>query len=147
MFVDDLKPKMSKLAVKKDAKEKNPENQIGYVKSLYFAYLFMKSRGLFNKVQYAAAYKYNQKEILFNIMHADEKIQLRTEQAEALVKKKKKEVVAKPNNLPNNSNGFGFGNFVKKVNTIGYTSTSNINKAFNKMKSRFVGKTKTTKRF
>ena len=139
MFVEDLKPKMSKLAVRKDAKEKNPNNEIGYVKSLYFAYIFMRSRGLFNKIHYVGADKYNKKELLFNVMHADEKIQLRQEKSEA-VSKKKKEVNHNNSNINNNiSNGFGFGNFVKKVNTVG--------KVANNIKSKFVGRTKTTKRF
>ncbi|MFA7156870.1 MAG: hypothetical protein WC123_04175, partial [Bacilli bacterium] len=52
IFIKDLEPKMSKLAIKKNADIKNPTNQVGYVKSLYFEYLLMKQYGLFNKIQY-----------------------------------------------------------------------------------------------
>ena len=140
MFVEDLKPKMSKLAIKKDAKEKNPDNQIGYVKTLYFAYLFMKSRGLFNKVHYASATVYNKRQVLSEIMDADEKIQLRREEAEALVKKpKKQEVHHDKRNLFDIGNNWNFTNRIKNVSTV--------NKVVNSVKSKFVGKTKTTKKF
>ena len=141
MFITDLKPKMSKQAVKKVAKEKNPDNQIGYVKSLYFAFLFMKSRGLFKKIHYEIAEKYDKKKLLSQIMEADEKIRLRTEAAEALVKeKKKKEVKKSRNNIVDSiDNTLGNVKFVKKVNSIGKTGSS--------VKSRNVSRrTKTTKR-
>ena len=139
MFVEDLKPKMSKLAIKKDAKEKNPDNQIGYVKTLYFAYLFMKARGLFNKVHYASADIYNKKQVLYQIMDADEKIQLRKEAAEALAKKpKKKQEVHNDTRNPFGIN-WGITNKIKNVSTVG--------KVVNSVKSKFVGKTKTTKKF
>lgn len=141
MFVDDLKPKMSKLAVKKDAKEKNPENQIGYVKTLYFAYLFMKSRGLFNKVHYAGADNYNKKQILSQIMDADEKIQLRKEQAEALNKKPKKEVAHSNDRNIFGNNSWGFGNVIRNVKT-----TNTIGRVVNSVKSKFIGNIKTTKK-
>lgn len=140
MFVEDLKPKMSKLAVRKNAVEKNPDNQIGYVKTLYFAYLFMKSRGLFNKVHYASATVYNKRQVLSEIMDADEKIQLRKEEAEALVKKpKKQDVHHDKRNLFDIGNNWNFTNRIKNVSTV--------NKVVNSVKSKFVGKTKTTKKF
>lgn len=80
MFIKDFTPKMSKLAVKNTGVVRNPKNETGYVKSIFFAYLVMKSRGLFNKLQYTLPY--NSKQILGKIMHADEKIQLR-QQAQA----------------------------------------------------------------
>ena len=141
MFVTDLKPKMSKQAVKKVAKEKNPDNQIGYVKTLYFAYLFMKSRGLFKKIHYIMADKYNKKNILNDIMDADEKIRLRTEEAEALVKQKKKG--DKKKRLETDSDILDNGRkFVKKVTTVG-----KVKKVGSNVKPKFVGKTKTTKKF
>ena len=41
LFIDSLAPKMSKKAIKKSPNERNPYKQVGYVKSLYFAYLIM----------------------------------------------------------------------------------------------------------
>ena len=142
MFITDLKPKMSKQAVKKVAKEKNPDNQIGYVKTLYFAYLFMKSRGLFKKIHYIGADKYNKKTILNTIMDADEKIQLRTEEATALVKQRKKgDNKKKVNNTDSDILDTG-RKFVKKVTTVG-----KVKKMGSNVKPKFVGKTKTTKKF
>lgn len=89
IFIDSLKDKMSKEAVKKNADEKNPNNQVGYVKSLYFAFLIMNQRGLFNKIQYIE--KYNEKNLKSMIMEADRKIQLRQQAQSDLSKKKRKE--------------------------------------------------------
>ena len=47
MFIKELKDVMSKEAIKKVAQEKNPSNQVGYVKSLYFAYLIFKKENIF----------------------------------------------------------------------------------------------------
>ena len=77
LFIKELSPKMSKLAIKKEAVEKNPKNEVGYVKSLFFAYLYIKPRGLFNKVSYVGASDINFKSLLAVIMSADKKIQLR----------------------------------------------------------------------
>ena len=90
IFIKDLEPKMSKLAIKKNADIKNPTNQVGYVKSLYFAYLLMKQYGLFNKIQYETnASKYDKKQFLNQIEHADTKIQKRQEEEEEQKKKKR----------------------------------------------------------
>lgn len=90
LFFDDLIPKMSKSALKDKAKEKNPKNEVGYVKTLYLAYLFMKNQGLFNKIRYVGAKNYNKKELLASIMDADEKISLRQEGASEQSKKNNK---------------------------------------------------------
>ena len=142
MFINDLKPKMSKLAIKNNANEKNPDNQIGYVKSLYFAYLFIKSRGLFNKVHYVAAKKYDKNYLLSTIMEADEKIRLRQEAAQELNKSKRGEQTKQQTH--NNPFGFNWNksNFVSNVSKV-----NPVGKVITDMKSKFVRKTKTTKRF
>ena len=66
IFITELSDKMSKKAIKEKAKEKNPKDQVGYVKSLYFAYLIMSKRGLFNKVKYME--KYNDIALLADLM-------------------------------------------------------------------------------
>lgn len=100
MFIDQLEDKMSKEAVKKKADVKNPKDQIGYVKSLYFAYLLMNQRGLFNVIKYESEKKtFSERILKSNIMHADEKIRLRQEAAQELEKKKpkkEKEATSKP---------------------------------------------------
>ena len=103
LFIDKYSDKMSKEAIQKVAKEKNPKNQVGYVKSLYFAYLFMQSRGLFSKLRYVEPYS----EIMVkkSIDPADKKIQDRKDATEAISKKnqaarrKAKEVSDDRNNI------------------------------------------------
>jgi hypothetical protein len=46
LLIKSLRDKMSKTALKKAAVEKNPSNQVGYVKTLYFVYLTMLNKGL-----------------------------------------------------------------------------------------------------
>lgn len=153
LYVTDLLPKMSKEAIKKVAVEKNPTNQIGYVKSLYFAYLTMKRYGLFNKIKYESeGSKYNKKDLLDKIEHADLKIEQRRvldadqrQEAKEQKRKEKKEKQKTINNSrfamksatsnPYNSNlntvrktkstfRFGSKNNVKQTNKITKTRRS-----------------------
>lgn len=89
MFLDSFKDKMSKEAVKQNADEKNPTNQVGYVKSLYFAYLIMNQRGLFNKILYVE--RYVERNLKSMVMDASEKITRRQQEGENLRKKNKKD--------------------------------------------------------
>lgn len=88
VFINQFKDKMSKEAVKNNAKVKNPMNTVGYVKSLYFAYLIMKRNNLFAKVLYTN--KYDEKYVKSTIMQADEKISLRQEAGQNLSTKKQR---------------------------------------------------------
>ena len=92
LFIKDLSSKMTKEALKEVGKEKNPEDQIGYVKSLYFAYLIMKQKGLFEKVKFESEGEpINWKKLLSQIEHADSKINERQEEQTKLNKHKKAE--------------------------------------------------------
>lgn len=89
LFIRDLVPRMSKEAVKNAAKEKNPKNTIGYVKSLYFSYLLMKRYSLFDKIMFDSySQKYDKMKLLLEIEHADKKINDRKEAQEKLSKEK-----------------------------------------------------------
>lgn len=90
LIFEDMNPRMSKLALKQNADVKNPTNQIGYVKSLYFAYLEIKSKGLFQKISYMASIPYDKNYLLSVIEDADIKIDKRREEGENLGKKKKR---------------------------------------------------------
>ena len=88
MFITEYSDKMSKEAIKKKAVVKNPMDTVGYVKSLFFAYLIMKRFNLFEKVLYID--KYNEKYVKQNVMSADIKIALRTEAGQELSTKEKR---------------------------------------------------------
>lgn len=89
LFIKDFTDKMSKKAVKERAKEKNPAEQVGYVKSIYFSYLIMSKRGLFSKTRYVD--KYSESALKREIMHADKKIKERQEAAEKINAAKRKD--------------------------------------------------------
>lgn len=88
MFIPEYLDKMSKEAVQKKAEVKNPHNQVGYVKSLYFAYLIMDQRGLFHKMRYNDTY--NENAVKRKVMNASKKIKLRQEATEDLKYSKRK---------------------------------------------------------
>lgn len=90
MIIKDLNLRMSKLALKRKAEERNPSDQVGYVKSLYFAYLEIKQKGLLSKVTYASAKKYDKQFLISMIMPADEKIDRREKEEEKIRQKKKR---------------------------------------------------------
>lgn len=92
LFITELTPRMSKQAVQQPAKEKNPTDALGYVKSIFFAYLYMKNRGLFKKVSYSAAQEFNLKTLMNNIMPADQKLALREDEERKRDKRKKVKV-------------------------------------------------------
>ena len=81
MFIDELKGRMSQEAIKQVAVEKNPSNQVGYVKSLYFAYLYLKRENVFNKNKFILAKEINWKHLERVITPADLKIAQRQDAA------------------------------------------------------------------
>lgn len=92
LFITDMTSKMSKEAIKHVAKEKNPKNLVGYVKSLFFAYLLIGDYGLFSKTLYnSSAEKYNKTKLLKIVDHADIKIKARREAEEKERKQKKRD--------------------------------------------------------
>ena len=137
VFLEDLESKMSKEAVKKEAKEKNPKNEVGYVKTLYFGFLFMKNKGFFNKISFATAPVYKKSTLIEQIMNADEKIALRQEAETEQNKKKKKATVEKAKKVEmKSSDDGGFGRFPSKiVNTVGSVGKSKVTSRSSGIKS------------
>ena len=137
LFIKELIPKMSKLAVKEKAREKNPLDINGYVKSIYFAYLFMKQRGLFHTIQFATAEDFTIDKLLSRIEDADTKIRKREEEG-LKVSKKKKIVIDKTtsNRLGNyHLSGDTTGNLVtstSKVKSVKQISSANSKMKFSK---------------
>lgn len=90
LFIKELSSKMSKEALRKQAKEKNPGNNVGYVKSLYFAYLIMKNKGFNKLVKFEGeANTLDGRYLLSQIEDADIKIRKRQEEGEKYSSKKK----------------------------------------------------------
>lgn len=90
LFIKELASKMSKQALRKEAKEKNPNNNVGYVKTLYFAYLIMQNKGLNKKIKFDAEAKELDKAFLYSqIENAEDKIKKREEEGSKVSKKKK----------------------------------------------------------
>ncbi len=79
IFVKELTDKMAKKAIKDAAKVTNPKDQVGYIKSIYFAYLYMKERGLLNTGAWGDAINYSKEALSRNVAHTDEKVSERIE--------------------------------------------------------------------
>ena len=146
MFIRDLVPRMSKQAVKKVATEKNPKNEIGYVKSIYFAYLIMRNYSLFEKVNYETyGEKYNKKRLLEEIVHADIKIEARQLAQQELNKKNKKERQASTEKrTATNTDNVSYTK-TKNNNIKGVKRTSMVE--YTKKSKNTVKKSSTIKRF
>ena len=77
LFIPELMSKMSKIALKKEPVKRNPDKAVGYVKAIYFAYLYMRDHSLNRKEQWVAARPFQPKELLLDIVDADEMIEKR----------------------------------------------------------------------
>lgn len=130
LFVTDLLPKMMREVRRTVAKEKNPKNLVGYVKSLFFAYLLIGDYGLFSKDIYdRTAEKYNKNKLLGLIEHAEDKIRKRKEEEE---KERKKRARQKEND-----NRFNRENTTKSTSSSkNIINTKNVNKIKSVRKSR-----------
>ena len=138
MFIKDLSDKASKEALKKDPKEKNPQEIIGYVKSLYFAYLFMSQKGLFSKYNYQYnAIPYAKNVLNEPIMHSDQKIALRQEKGEEVAKEKRKE--KKATNVPVTNEPTTSPNVIKPIKKISGSQSSKVIKPIEKISAKKSG--------
>ena len=138
LFVDCLSSKMSKKALRKEAGEKNPYNQIGYVKSIYFAYLTMKAKGLNNTEKFnAEASSFSVRALSYNVEQADKKVGDREAAGEKL--KKVKSAIKAKNDSRNTDISTKTSNTSKNVKytkTIGTVkSVKNVKTTRNKNKS------------
>lgn len=76
LFIKDLRNKLSKYTRKTPASTRNPDNQVGYVKSFYFAYLIMLNKDLFIKIRLdSIAIDYSKSKLSNEVMDADDKIE------------------------------------------------------------------------
>ena len=90
LFIMELKSKMAKKALKKAPDIKNPNENVGYVKAIYFAYLLMQNRKLNNKFKFEGEAKPLDPKLLLNsIEDADTKIESRQEKGRHISHRKK----------------------------------------------------------
>lgn len=89
LLIPELKSKYSKASIKQEPKEKNPQQIIGYVKIIYFAYLIMEMKNL-NKIKIFEneSMPLAPKTILAEVQNAEDKIEDR--QSHKVSRKKKK---------------------------------------------------------
>lgn len=92
LCIKELEKKMSRTALRVPPKEKNPDKVIGYVKSLYFGYIYLKSKGLLNKLRFESeAEKLNWKNLIKLIKDTDDMVRERQEAGEKIRKSNKKD--------------------------------------------------------
>lgn len=103
LFITELKSRASKLALKNKPDERNPYRIPGYVKSIFFCYLHMKNKSLFNKTywkQYGE--RFHLQSLVNQIQPSDKKIADRQRLgAEVVAKKAKEEKEHKRNQTAN----------------------------------------------
>lgn len=104
LFIKELKPKASKVALKNRPEERNPYEIPGYVKSIYFCFLHMKSRSLFNKTHWKNyADTFSAKKLLDQIENTDKKVADRQRLGIEVAKKKRDSAKKERNERVSNS--------------------------------------------
>lgn len=146
LLISDLEFKINPINIKTKAIEKNPKDEIGYVKSLYFAYLAMKSLNLFSKSQWeAVSTPYTKSVWKSTVEHADDKIRDRQDKGNEIRKKEHKNAIKEKRKTTNTqmvrkacSVHFGspnikdFGKFKREnFNTISKSKIGQIKKNIN----------------
>ena len=133
MFINELTDRMSKDALRKAPNIKNPHQNTGYVKTIVFAYLYMKSKKLNDKSRFVtSAATYTKSHLSGNIENADIKIKNRQEKnPETEVEgRRRHEIPEKAEEKAKASKGIGImGNthIIKpKTSTISKSSGSGI---------------------
>lgn len=92
MFISDLEFKMIDKCLKDKAIEKNPKDEVGYVKSLYFAYLEIKDQGLLAKARWGTTVKkYDKKVWNITVTHAYDCIEERQRRGNEIAEKERRE--------------------------------------------------------
>ena len=89
LLIKELKPRASKVALRNKPDERNPYLTPGYVKSLYFCFLHMQSRSLFNKVHWKNyAQPFSAKVLVASVEDSDKKVAERQELGKETERKK-----------------------------------------------------------
>lgn len=135
LLIDELRGKMSSKALNTAAKEKNPYNQVGYVKSIYFAYLFFNNRGLFSTAKFSAeAIDIDLNYLNKNITNADRMVEMREEVQKKLDKDKKKERKREVTGIAKAPKAIKDNTVIKKTSKTKTTGTINTVKSVSNVK-------------
>lgn len=102
LFVDELESKMDKIFLTKKAIERNPSNEVGYDKIIYFAFLAMQLKGLFNTVKVDTESQPYSKESLLNLV-TDSNSKINERQERGLLNRKKKKETKDPSQRVENN--------------------------------------------
>ena len=124
LFFGDLSNRMNKLSLTKVAVERNPQDVVGYVKSIYFAYLIIKSNNLFDKIHYTELY--SEKDLQRVVRHANDVVEERQlEEAKLKAEAKRKASLEKYKEEQDRRQSLShkgekqFSNTIKRTPTVG----------------------------
>ena len=133
-LIEDLKDKIGSKALKKEPTVTNPNKIVGYVKTFYFAYLYMKSKGLLNKNRFEQGSKrYFKTPFRIQVQNAQTKIDKRIELGKELSKRKRIEkTLAKTKPANRNIKG----THVRKTSTVRRTKFGSSIKMVKKTKRK-----------
>ena len=127
MLIEKLKKNIPKTAFKLESKVRNPQGIVGYVKSLYFAYLYIKLRGLYSK----PVWRDNKSQLSIGelsnrIVPTDRKLELYNE-AKNAASLRQRTLATKKSTMRATSNS-SLNKPVSKIQTIGRTKYTNTTK-------------------
>lgn len=123
LIIDWLKPKLNRRCLSDKPVVRNPMMQTGYVKSIYFAYYYMKLNHLFSTSAWEKALPLNKANFLKTIMHSDNK-QIDGQRLREIQKQLKKQAQDKLKNPATSRNMSKYAtNRMKVAPTATYATT------------------------
>ena len=136
MLIPEFERKMSQKALIEPAKEKNPYNLVLYIKTIYFAYLFMKLRSLNQLDKFIMqASDLNIDTVVGSVENADTKINER-ENAGAKLQKKKSAQLQKERKEKQESKNIKNTTKIKTTKTTGTIANTKFTKVSKKIKRK-----------
>ena len=127
LTIPELEFKMSKTSLTQKPVQKNPQEAINYVKSLYFAHIVMRKYGLFQRARYISAPEFDKKKFDKLVEDTEKKVKARQDAEDELNKEKRrlkaeenrKSQRREPTSIGTNSPNIRTNNTSKNIKTIG----------------------------
>ena len=132
LLIPELVSKLGKDATTVKPKTTNPNKNMGYVKDLYFAYLFMQDHGLFKKITWVNATKSNT--FFRNRLNTVTTFERKFEEVQKLKQEEKYNKTPKVRNVNSNSNMFQPKSRVGNVKTVKTVSRIGSNHSVKRVK-------------